>query len=182
MRILILSILFLMLGYSEDVEKPFVTEATTETLFPRQYNGFYAGMTLKEFNKNAYAEDYFITSEVPEWVKYSYSGVIKGPQVCAEHGPILLEAYIESNRIARLEFTGGKDPFFAIELEYIANTFSTDSGNKSERTFYQDSLKTHVNTNSDELILTHATICSQWKDSEKMFNEEIKAAILEKYK
>lgn len=182
MRIFIISILFLMAGCVGQDENPGDSEEATETPFPRHYKGFYAGMTLKEFNKNAFAEDYFITSEVSKWVKYNYNGVIKGPQICAEHGSIVLVAYVVSNQIARLEFDGDNDPFFATELDDIANSFSTDSRNKSERTFFQDSLKTHVNRNSDELILTHSTLWSEWKDGEEAFNEEIKTEILERYK
>ncbi len=182
MRIFIISMLFLMVGCVGQDEKSVDSEEVTETPFPRQYKGFYAGMTLKEFNKNAFAEDYFITSEVSKWVKYNYNGVIKGPQICAEHGSIVLVAYVVSNQIARLEFDGDNDPFFATELDDIANSFSTDSRNKSERTFFQDSLKTHVNRNSDELILTHSTLWSEWKDDEEAFNEEIKTEILERYK
>ena len=182
MRIFIISMLFLTIGCVEQDDKSVNSEEAPETPFPRKYEGFYAGITLKEFDKNAFAENYYITSEIPKWVKYNYNGVIKGPQICAEHGSILLVAYVESNRIARLEFDGDNDPFFAVELEDIANNFSTDSRNKSERTFFQDTLKTHVNTNSDRLILTHSTLWSKWEDGEEAFNEEIKAEVLEKYK
>lgn len=173
MRFFIISALFFLIACADQNDSVEDTSETIEEPFPRQYKGFYAGMSVDDFLTNLTKESYTISEEILAWVGYT-DGVVAGPRYIADNGRITLTGFIQDGRMAKLKFEGMDDPFFERDVKEIFDIFGEENTKKSQKTLWQDSLKTHIDKGNDILIFTHEALSDKRWDEKMKFKEGFK--------
>ncbi|MFT5819346.1 MAG: hypothetical protein ACI8ZM_000569 [Crocinitomix sp.] len=121
--------------------------------FPKKYKGFYAGMSVQEFNDIAYDGRFTILSERKDWTTNIENRVVK-PGLTIYLDGVEFTADFWESQVAKITMEGKNIPEFKLDLQEIADNFDNAKGSGRQLSYYDNDIKTSVNLSDGILKLT----------------------------
>lgn len=193
---LILVFLFLACSETSTInESELENNTNNETLpFPKHYEGFYAGMTINEFENIAYNGFYTILNNRKNW-QVNEGNTIEIPGLIIYSDGITISADYWDDKIAKIQVEGSGIKKFGTELQDILDNFEGETKttlsngaiatHPENYTFEQGELRTIIDSKESTMTLIKLPLnwelLDEYSIRQKAHDKKVKAEIQSKY-